>query len=206
MTEVHHASLIQTDSVTDLLIKGINSDTEVRDTYLDSFGINDARELVRIAHQRPLEKTRQTLIVRTDFITLEAQNALLKLLEESPVSTDLIFVLPKDLILLATLSSRLQVDDSYSDADHTEDTTFKEFMALDYKDRISAIEQATKQKNISWQRLIKKGLMDYLCQPALKTLPKSEIEYVARNLLTRGASNKMLLEHVALILPARLHE
>lgn len=206
MTEVHHASLIQTDSVTDLLIKGINSDTEVRDTYLDSFGINDARELVRIAHQRPLEKTKQTLIIRTDFITLEAQNALLKLLEESPASTDLIFVLPKDLILLATLSSRLQVDDSYSDAGYTEDTTFKEFMALDYKERISAIEQATKQKNISWQRLIKKGLMDYLCQPALKTLPKSEIEYVARNLLTRGASNKMLLEHVALILPARLRE
>lgn len=206
MTEVHHASLIQTDSVTDLLIKGINSDTEVRDTYLDSFGINDARELVRIAHQRPLEKTKQTLIIRTDFITLEAQNALLKLLEESPASTDLIFVLPKDLILLATLSSRLQVDDSYSDTGHTEDTTFKEFIALDYKERISAIEQATKQKNISWQRLIKKGLMDYLCQPALKTLPKSEIEYVARNLLTRGASNKMLLEHVALILPARLRE
>lgn len=204
MTAVHHASLIRTTSVNDFEVGSLSSDAEIYDTYFESFGIDDARNLIVSAYHRPLETKTQVLIVRTDFITLEAQNALLKLLEEPPVSTKLIFILPKDLILLETLKSRLQTDDLGVNEVAEANVIFLDFLSLDYKSRIELIEQATKNKNVTWQRAIKKGLLDYLRHSSTQELPLIELEYVVRNLLTRGASNKMLLEHVALILPARL--
>jgi DNA polymerase III, delta subunit len=205
MTGLHHASLIRANSVSDLVINNHDANiTEVNDIYVESFGIDDARELIKKAYQRPAEKSEQLLIVRTDFITHESQNSLLKLLEEPPTSTRIIFVLPKDIMLLPTLNSRLQVDSSYAEVKTAINLTFIEFAGLDYKDRITMLEQAIKQKNLAWQRLIKKGLIDYLRHANSKSSSSLELEYVTRTLLTRGASNKMLLEQIALVLPARL--
>ena len=204
MTVVHHATLIRADSVCLHKLTEIQPNTEVDDFYNVRFGIDDARDLVRKAHNRPVETEIQTLVVRTEFITLEAQNALLKVLEEPPQSTNLVFIVPSGFTILPTLASRFNevlLDKSSTDTDLSE--IFSKFLLQSYKDRLASIDQSAKKKDVEWQLAVKQGLVQYLRQKSETIDSLQSLEYVARTLLTRGASNKMLLEHVALTLPVR---
>ncbi|MBP6881229.1 MAG: hypothetical protein KBC35_01245 [Candidatus Pacebacteria bacterium] len=168
----------------------------------DCFGIAEVRGLIARAYQRPMEGSEQLLVVCTDFITHEAQNALLKVLEEPPVSTKFLFVVPPDLVMLPTLASRFCEMTGEIESLVQDNQNFVTFLSLSFGERIALIETKLKAGDISWQRAIKQGLI-----ARSNTLPKAEhtqmsvLEYVTRQLLTRGASNKMLLEHAALVLP-----
>ncbi len=172
---------------------------------LPQLGIDDVRTLIGAAHRRPRgDDNMQTLLVATEFITEEAQQALLKIIEEPPLSTRFVFVLPHGYNLLPTLESRFERQNEQGVAVVHDISAFREFKNSSYAQRIAAIELSTKNKDQAWQREIKNGLAAYLIAhkaevplPALK-----ELEYVVRLLLTRGASNKFLLEHLALTLPA----
>lgn len=168
---------------------------------VEKFGIDDARELIRLAYQRPRGVgEQQLLLVQTDFITHEAQNALLKVLEEPPQSTEFIFIVPLDLAILPTLASRFQEVWSEVHPGEKENHDLAEFLSQSYANRIATIEAKLKEGDIIWQRSIKRGLVEHLVsKKEYQRAP--DIEYVMRALLTRGAPNKMLLEHVAFILP-----
>ena len=199
MNMMHHALLCRIDSVQDFVLSTVDEGVEFYDEYIGRFGINDVRVLTEKAYSRPSEMTVQCLVTRTDFITLEAQNALLKIVEEPPVSTRFIFVLPSDFIILPTLASRLSNYQSTTHSDVKQDNVFSDFLSQSYSDRFAKIEKALKEKDIEWQQRIKRGLIRYIKQEADK--PRlSELEYIARLLLTRGASNKMLLDNLALVL------
>lgn len=202
MKSLHHATLIRVNSVRNFSLNDIPEDNEVIDEVIDKFGIGEARGLLTRAYLSPANGVVQVLVTRTDFITHEAQNALLKLLEEPPSSTRLVFVVPKDFIALPTLSSRLN-EESEVLADGVENNLFKEFVESSYKNRIARIEESAKKKDVSWQQEIKQGLTDYLSKSSVKTESYKELELVVRLLMTRGASNKMLLEQAALCLPVR---
>lgn len=201
MNTIHHAQLVRDNSVQVRKIECTSAKTEVQDQFIERFGIDDAKELIRKAHNRPVQSEELTLIVRTEFITLEAQNALLKVLEEPPSSTKFIFILPYDFTVLPTLQSRFHETVEVVQKQSIEaKEIFEEFLTANYKERLSEIENAIKTKNLEWQRLVKKGLIHYIATADKKNKSLASLEYVARTLLTRGASNKMLLEHMALIL------
>lgn len=201
MTMIHHALMCRADSVQTFCLNETEITTEVCDQYFIKFGIDNARDLVLKSYNRPQTESTQCLIVRTDFITIEAQNALLKIVEEPPASTRFIFVIPHDLIILPTLASRFSnyVSDTEVVTSYQE---FDLFLSQTYKDRLQAIEQATKGKDTDWQRAIKQGLIAYL-EKATPVTQLESLEYIVRLLLTRGASNKMLLDHLALLLVER---
>ena len=81
---------------------------DLYDRRFASFSIDDARELKSIASTRPTEPSgKKIFIVMADSITAEAQNALLKLLEEPPEYAHFFLVLPSAHILLPTVKSRI---------------------------------------------------------------------------------------------------
>ena len=170
---------------------------------MPQLGIDDVRTLIGAAYRRPRgDDTIQTLLVATEFITEEAQQALLKIIEEPPLSTRFVFVLPRGYNLLPTLESRFDRQAEEVTVAH-DISAFREFKNASYDKRLAAIELSTKNKDAAWQQDIKNGLAAHLLAhkaevplPALK-----DLEYVVRLLLTRGASNKFLLEHLALTLP-----
>ncbi len=203
MKMTHHATLVRATSVSTVNFPELEKECEIQDQYFVRFGIDDARELVRMAYQRPAETGEQMLVVRTDFITLEAQNALLKILEEPPVSTRLTFIVPHGFSILPTLASRFGQESSLDEGEDESIGLFQDFLKQSYGERLAAIEQSVKKKDTDWQRAIKRGLIDYVSASKDKSTVRSELEYVTRTLLTRGASNKMLLEHAALALKAR---
>ena len=72
------------------------------------FGIEEAHELRERASLRPLGKQRY-FIVAAPLLTSEAQNALLKTLEEPPADAMFFFIIPAPEVLLPTLRSRAQM-------------------------------------------------------------------------------------------------
>jgi DNA polymerase III, delta subunit len=172
---------------------------------IPQFAIADARSLITAAFRRPEGgNLTQTLLVATEFITEEAQQALLKIIEEPPLSTQFIFVLPEGYALLPTLESRFSRQSESSTAQSVT-AVFEDFITVSVSERLLMVEQRLKAKDQVWQSDIKRGLAGYLVlhRSQLTNAVYKELEYVLRLLLTRGASNKFLLEHLALSLPLK---
>ncbi len=201
MNQYHHATILQVDRIDDFDPSSYVVSAERQVVKVARFGIDNARELVRQTYQRPANADQQLLIVITDFITHEAQNALLKALEEPPHSTLFLFVVPNDFVVLPTLASRFYfAAQVHERATQNTNESFKVFLDQTPSERIAMVEAMIKKDDRVWQRSIKRGLIDYLvARQAIDFV--APLEYGARTLLTRGASNKMLLEHIALILP-----
>ena len=199
----HHAVLFCADRPLTVSIEehfSVLSGNQYRQTQ---FGIDDVRSLINSAYRRPQgDNETQTLLVATEFITEEAQQALLKLIEEPPLSTRFVFIIPEGYTFLATLESRFERGGSLGA--EVDDFAFQTFKNSTYAERLAQIEESVKKKDQTWQASIKKSLIGHL-KISATAYPKeilTELEYIVRLLLTRGASNKFLLEHLALTLPA----
>jgi len=73
-----------------------------------SIGIDAVREIRNFLWQKPNASPRRTLVIDdAEFLTTEAQNALLKVTEEPPVSSLLILVTSDTESILPTITSRL---------------------------------------------------------------------------------------------------
>jgi DNA polymerase-3 subunit delta' len=74
----------------------------------ESIGIDAVREIKNFLWQKPNASTRRTLIIdNAELLTTEAQNALLKITEEPPVSSLLILITSDIESILPTIVSRL---------------------------------------------------------------------------------------------------
>lgn len=200
----HHALLFRVASPLMVALQDPQFSAIETKFSIPQFGINNVRQLISDAHRRPDgEEHERLILVATEFITEEAQQALLKIIEEPPVSTKFWFLVPTGYTLLPTLESRFEEVVQTDVAPATPNDTFLQFIAASYSERLQLIDEAVKQKKSAWQAEIKAGLIVYLGsskKPHSVTVNK-ELEYIVRLLLTRGASNKMLLEHLALVLP-----
>ncbi len=195
----HHAILFSRDFPLQFSHEAVLPSFEYRQPQ---FGIDMARTLIQAAHLRPSGKeNQQVILVATEFITEEAQQALLKIIEEPPSSTKFVFVLPLGYTLLPTLESRFERKES--EKHDVDSSVFQSFKRATYAERLSSIEEAAKKKDLAWQANIKRGLLGHLLahHRDISSETLTEFEYISRTLLTRGASNKFLLEHLALNLP-----
>ena len=81
----------------------------IEPTENDSIVIDSVRESIRQTAYRPFEGKRRVVIIdEADRLVLQAQNALLKILEEPPNSSQFILVTARVDTLLATVRSRCQ--------------------------------------------------------------------------------------------------
>ena len=101
---VHEGEILQDAKVIDLAsMREWEADTK------DSIGIGAAREAQHFLWQRPAVSSRRTLIIDdAEMLTTEAQNALLKVTEEPPASSLLIFITSDPEAILPTILSRVQ--------------------------------------------------------------------------------------------------
>lgn len=98
--------------------------------------VDDAREIIREA---TLADDERVIILTSLAVTREAQNALLKLLEEPRAGTTLAWCLPSKGILLPTILSRVMIDGSstYAEGEPVSKEEIKRI--LDEKDREAAL-------------------------------------------------------------------
>lgn len=181
-----------------------NPDIDVR--IYPQFAVDDARLLVERTQTRSMTGSRRIFIVVTANLTYEAQNTLLKTLEEPAGNALFFFVVPAPEALLPTVRSRSQML-ALSDS------------AIDEKIDTDAFLGATLQKRLDMLKpLLDRGEDDVRDISSILTflaslervlsgvvpLPRAGVEavYRARKYAgDKGSLLKALLEQVALLTP-----
>ena len=202
----HHAYLVRLKEVSFANAKpyidtfGI---TEVIFIDVPNFGIDDVRELTFKAFMRPQLGDTQLVVVITKGITFEAQQALLKILEEPPISTAFVFCVPEALSLLPTLLSRFMKFDVFDSDVMPGNTIFDEWRAASVPERLASSAKRLAAKDSAFISAIKSGLLSFLTtnKNLAMLTDLATLYFIAEHLETRGASNKLLLEELALTLP-----
>jgi DNA polymerase III delta prime subunit len=200
---MHHAHLLYADNLSEAAVPSEykKPSVDVLHVLRDRFSIADARELSLWAQQKPFERDKRVFVVVTDDIAVEAQNALLKLLEE-PTATSLFYiVVPNTSVLLPTLRSRLNVPED-SSTKEGDGISFAEFSGASYGERIREIAARTKDKDGRWIEEILRGSEKIASESKSETLLRAVL-FIRQYIKKKGASPKMLLEELALQLPLR---
>jgi DNA polymerase III delta prime subunit len=202
--QTHHALLLHADSleVSTIQDEYKKQSADVLHFVRDRFSIDDARELSVFAAQTPFEAEVRVFVIAVKDIAIEAQNALLKLLEEPPSTARFYIVVPKTTLLLPTLLSRLSVQTDIVESADTVNTHFESFLKSSYADRLLSIAEHTKEKDLPWIDAVLGGAESYASQMKDKDVQLyTAILFARKYIKTKGASAKMLLEELALCLP-----
>lgn len=191
----HHATLVRH---AESLAYQHDSQLAATNFVYDRVGVGEVAKIITAAQLRPSTGSEQVFVIQTMFITLEAQNALLKLFEEPPIGLQFVLVVPLGFQLLPTLQSRIGQEHNLTTTEDS-NTSWEVFYASTPADRITQIEQWHKTKEPQWLQAIAAGVHT-LSHADVPTAALPALRLVGEKLATRGASNKMLLEHLALAL------
>ncbi|MES2314933.1 MAG: hypothetical protein V4524_03315 [Patescibacteria group bacterium] len=224
----HHAyGLVGTTETRDELISILEKKHTITaqgnpDFYIrnyETFTIDDAREIKSLHSSRPLTDEgsikgnngagKKIFVLTMNGITIEAQNALLKLLEEPAEYARFFLIIPSAHLLLPTVKSRLSLIGEASSSKETDADLIKDaeaFIKANQSKRLDIVK--TLVDAISKEKKTKQDAIDFLnAVQGLVYKEKSvkegklalEAIEVARNYLNdRAPSVKMLLEYVAL--------
>lgn len=223
----HHACyLIGSDSVRadllSILDKTHNIQAQANPDFFDrsyeTFVIDDAREVKAFHGMRPVTDTgKKVFILQMNGITVEAQNALLKLLEEPAEYAHFFIVIPSSHLLLPTVKSRMRFigdDAGGKSGTNSHDAgiapellkTAQKLVTLSKAKRLEEVkkliddiskEKKTKQDAIDLLNAIQAVV--YIEKGAKGGAKALETIELARNYIhDRAPSIKMLLEYVML--------
>lgn len=172
-----------------------------------SFGVDDANEVRNRARAKPLRDAHRTFVLFAPSMTTEAQNALLKTLEEPASGAVFFLVTPSPETLLPTIRSRVQTllvasrDDEFAvDTDY--------FLAASREQRLALLKPLYDHEDegrdmggvIAFLSALERRLASEHMSPAIAAGVRAI--YRARKYATdKGSLLKTLLEHVALLTP-----
>jgi len=226
---LHHAHLIQgthedvIPALTHLLEKhmGVHAHNNPDVTFLSlrTFGIDESRNLSEMQTRASFSSSkgesdiaRKFFIVGADSITREAQTALLKTFEEPTAGTHFFFIIPRADTILATLKSRVVFFDAqdFSEKKKEEGAIAEKFLQSTRSERFAMIKKITEtKKDVPINREMVRIILDHLERILYTRLAGKKDTtsifheiYQAKNYLAdRGSSPKMLLEHLAIVVP-----
>lgn len=189
--------------------------------HYETLGIDEARALKESSERSAVTGGKKVFVVSANGITHHAQNALLKIFEEPPPATHFFLIVPSLELLLPTLRSRLSIlrasDSRCENQMHAELPSAQEFLAKPPSTRIvlvqamlKALEKEKEVKKDSTEPLLEKERIMQFLSALERTLVSdaqhnagalSELLEVKKYARDRAPSLKLLLEHLALVLP-----
>ncbi len=180
------------------------------DRAYNNFTIDDARDIKSLAGTRPIgESAKKIFILQMNGITVEAQNALLKLLEEPSDYAHFFLIIPSTHLLLPTIKSRISFIETSADESGENDEVLAEarkFIKLSPAKRIDylkgLLDDISKEKKVKQDAIVFLNAVEsvvYKERGAKSGLQALQSIEVARKYMSdRAPSLKMLLEYVAL--------
>ena len=197
MSRTHHAILLRTSTAAALAAATPVPELPTEELRFahQQLTVDTVRDLAITCTRRPQQAERLRVVVWAGSITTEAQNALLKLLEEPPETTELIFGVPAHVPLLATVHSRFAAGAVVADEP---DPVWTELMTRPVSDRLAEIDRRLKGRDSEWCAQAAADIRRALTGTSIPPLPPRMSALVVTFLNTRGASNKQLLETAAL--------
>lgn len=182
---------------------------------LDSFKIDDARNLKSYGAERGFSSEKKIFIITANSFLLEAQNSLLKMFEEPIENTHFFIILPDINSLLKTFISRFylifarQGLDEDTDADKflsmfllARINFMKDFLTEEDEDEEKVEIDSTRAKSLRFLNALEFSLhQKFMSRTILETGFFKHIFKVREFLRMPGSSTKSLMESVALIVP-----
>jgi DNA polymerase III, delta subunit len=182
----------------------------------ETFAIDDSRNL-RELHGRRAISGKKIFIISTRFVTIEAQNSLLKIFEEPDEGAHFFLIMPNTQILIPTLCSRLVIvgraafDGTDLPNDSEAKSLAKKFLSMNIAERLilvkDIVEEKDKGKAIDFVVALEEALTSQLNVGAGKNKKDeltenadtlAEILTVKKYLHDRAPSIKLLLEYLCL--------
>jgi len=181
----------------------------------ESFTMDDSGEIKDWHSRLGISKSKKVCILATKFINREAEQTLLKIIEEPAINTHFFIVVPDASLLAKTILSRVHLIKTIQSSDIDIKKNALHFISAFPKDRINKVALIIKEnkdeensgqlryyatsfvneiESIIYQKF-KKNRNDEKIKFTLGELQKSR-EYLS----TPGASVKMILEHLALVI------
>lgn len=182
----------------------------------ETLGIDEARSIAEASARRALGP-RKIFIISARALTREAQNALLKTFEEPTPDTHFFLFVPSPALLFPTVRSRLCIISARIDMAADAVSAAGQFLAASLPARLAQtqnllkeLEREKKEKEDRTEPLVAKGrIIQFLSalEAALAKDTKANAAALAEVLTAkkyardRAPSLKLLLEHLALVLP-----
>lgn len=209
---MHHANIIINrgdcrEAIFEILEKNLDFRASANPDFLlierESLGIDDARDLERWAIGKSFSGGAKASLLIAGSITREAQNALLKILEEPPSETYIFISLESLGGILPTLISRVRILDIARSPENLEvqaEDAGSKFLHSDISKKLALIRFLSKKEDKSGMREMIKDLEEiayknHIPYPHLRELLTAKIFASAR-----GSSPKMLLEWLSCVL------
>ena len=196
--QTHHAVVYVGDtSLKETIKKYISPDVVlIEQEVLD---IGTVRKVIEKAYQKPIQEEYLLIVVCVTAIAPEAQQALLKILEEPPITSKFAFFLPNTSGILPTVLSRVLVVEDKKDC--TLSTEIIDFIKLNHGQRLDLISDKAKKKDNLWFKNMIEGIGFWSENKKDKTKEFSQALLTALLYVNfAGSSKKMLLENLALSL------
>jgi DNA polymerase III delta prime subunit len=206
---IHHAYIVE-GSAEDIRLKlfdfiekhlklPVSGNPDLWHGQFETFSIDDARKIRDAQSNKGVSGDRKIFIIETRGITVEAQNSLLKVLEEPTSGTHIFIILPSSEIVLPTLRSRVMIVSLRNE--HDPKIEARKFLKVSLAERLEMVGEIAEEKDKAKAQELIEGLL-------LELHTKKGNETVLRELLKsrmyindRSPSLKLLLEHIACILP-----
>src|SRR3989344_1570535 len=182
---LHHAYLIEgnKDGILPEILKFMQGE-ELIQINLDSFKLDDARELKSLGVEKANTEGKKIFIISTNSFLLEAQQALLKLLEEPILNTHFFLIIPDINSLLTTFRSRFYLIKNSKEENKSENAV--KFIKMSLQQRIDFLNELETS-------LVSRTVLDTTC---------FEHFFKVREFLRMpGSSPKTLMESVAIMIP-----
>lgn len=208
--QLHHAYLIQGSSLgiaaqLKTTARQENINLMLHEVDAPSFGVEDAAMVREKGRTKVGERERVVVLVCFNTMTHEAQNALLKILEEPSRGTHLFLITNRIDTLLPTIHSRVHIIQGSKDQISTIDS--KTFLSAKKSERIKQIEAFLKKDALDHRHELL-NILDAFEQyvavevtPPTKSLASAAIYEAKRFQSHLGMPVKMILENLALQLP-----
>ncbi len=181
------------------------------------FSVSDARRVAELAAGVAFAGEYKVVIISASRAYHEAQNALLKVFEEPPAGVYLFLIMPSLGGLLPTLRSRVQVLGSNAGHQSEIPEVAKEFLKASKEKRSTFIKKLASGKDDEERREHRDqaiAIVNGIEMVAYASLQKaadrevvallSDIATLRTHLYDRSAPVRMILEHLALVIPKGL--
>ncbi len=213
LKELHHAYIVSgsleqgAEEVSGVLdARGVETkrNPDVLQLSFQELGVYDARAIASFASLKAISEAKY-IIVSFGRATTEAQNALLKVVEESPGNSIFFFCVDSAGHLLPTLRSRCITLDTGNRKPETGSEEAKEFLKESYADRLKRVEKIVQRITRTQERAPVRAFVRELISIAheenanAKTL--RDLLDADRYLRLQGSSPKSVLGHLAVTLP-----
>ncbi len=172
----------------------------------DVLDIEDSRKLKDLHQNKPIAGERKIFVVSANFITLKAQNAMLKLFEEPVGGTHFFMILPSVGGIIPTLKSRLLII-NHGGAGETK-IIAKDFLKANVGDRMDMAkellesisnEEESKIEILNFFNALEREIFSTKARTSMDVL--ENLENMRQYASEQSPSLKMILEYLALSIP-----